>query len=106
MVNGAKNSSYVSIAPTSQFSIRSNVSQAGPQRIWGHLEIGMNLNHSSQDADLSISVQASSSALMSATNVCFAWTSDACDLAIYVRSTLFLSYSMLPTMFCDRSHLT
>lgn len=45
----------------------------------------MNSNKTSQEAYLSISMQASSPPITDATNVCFARTDDACDLALYVR---------------------
>jgi hypothetical protein len=45
----------------------------------------MNPDKTAQDALLSIDMQASSSTLRKDTNVCFAMTDEACDLAIYVR---------------------
>lgn len=79
-------STHWSVTPYGQFSIRSNVSTEGPQRIWGHLDISMNSNKASQEAYLAISMHASDSNIMAASNVCFAQTDDACDLALYVRS--------------------
>ncbi|KAF7964841.1 hypothetical protein HWV62_2510 [Athelia sp. TMB] len=81
-------SSYWSIPATGQFSIRSNASTDVVQRIWGDLQISMNSNKTSKQAYLSISMQASSSSVKYATNVCWAQTDDACDLALYVPDNL------------------
>lgn len=100
-------SSHFSIAPTGQFSIRSNASTDATQRIWGHLQISMNSNKTSKEAYLSISMQASSSPVKYATNVCWAQTDDACDLALYVCLPLvFFGFSAHPTPIQVPDNLT
>jgi len=79
-----------SVSPLGQFSIRSNVSGEPdrPNFVVGDLTIGMNPNKTATDALLSLTMQASSSTLRKDTNVCFAMSDNACDLAIYVPNNL------------------
>ena len=79
-----------SFTPFGQFSIRSNVSgePSSSNFVVGDLTIGMNPNKTATDALLSLTMQASSSTLRKDTNVCFAMSDVACDLAIYVREVV------------------
>jgi len=81
-------SSKYNASHNGDFSIRSNVTDDGLQSIYGGLMIGMNPDQEIKDAVLSVTMQASSTEISGATNVCFSKIDNACDLVLFVPDHL------------------